>query len=453
MSISLLVILTVFIIKINNDLQQSFSEVERTYKIINKLESVQNSISQSEASVRAFIINEEQYFINTYKQSSLNTEYLIKEIQKLVSDENVKEKILDLHELIIKKEQLLTEKLELSIKNEGKDVRLHHGAIEESRKLSEKIDFLLKDIKETEYLLLNQRREKKDNYFNNLVKALVIIGLSSLLTGILAFLALKKDIKERKRVEKDLRDINDNKNKFFTLISHDLKGPIRGIIALTEILHYNTNKNEEQNKKIVYHLHTSSLNLYKLVENLLNWSQIQMDRIDFQPVKFDFSVMVKDTIEQLQLLADEKCIEIKLDCPQDLYVLADRNMIITVLRNLINNAIKFTHEGGVIKISAKSSGSYAEIKVRDNGVGISEEGLKKIFIVGDNYSSSGTIGEKGTGLGLLICKEFIEKNKGTISADSIKGEGSVFTFTIPAVKSTKSSRESLIPYRQEFSRN
>ena len=186
-------------------------------------------------------------------------------------------------------------------------------------------------------------------------------------------------------------------------------------------------------------IHDSSQHAYDLLENLLEWSKADTGRMDFNPEQFLLGNLVKEVVCLLQNLSNQKNITLNYQIAENLDVYADRNMINTILRNLITNAIKFTHKNGEINVSIVQQSTETIVHVRDTGVGVSENDIAKLFKISEKITSLGTNNEKGTGLGLLLCKEFIEKHGGKIWVESELGRGSDFIFTLP-VKNNRSSR-------------
>jgi signal transduction histidine kinase len=168
-----------------------------------------------------------------------------------------------------------------------------------------------------------------------------------------------------------------------------------------------------------------------LLNNLLTWSRAQRERIEFEPVEFNLSKLIEININLHRIAAEKKGIKLVSIYDENQKAFADREMINTVLRNLINNAVKFSGEGNSIEIKTKTENSHIKVLIKDQGIGISEENLKKLFRIDVKFKSSGTSGEKGTGLGLILCKEFVEKNHGQIKVESVLGKGSTFSFTVP----------------------
>ncbi|NHB68774.1 sensor histidine kinase [Perlabentimonas gracilis] len=232
--------------------------------------------------------------------------------------------------------------------------------------------------------------------------------------------------------KKDQLELSDaTKNKFFRIIAHDLRNPISTAVSTTEYILSNFDNAEKDSvKTFIEKLHRLSLTTYSLLENLLDWSSSQMGQIRYKPIRVELSYMVTDSLDLVKSIIDAKRIKIKVDMPKSMEVYADENMLRTVIRNLISNAVKFTNEDGYIGITVKAKDVYCAISIADNGVGMSEENLKNLFKIDKEHKTLGTHNERGAGLGLIICKEFVEYNGGTISVESELGKGSVFTITV-----------------------
>lgn len=232
--------------------------------------------------------------------------------------------------------------------------------------------------------------------------------------------------------KQELVDLNATKDKFFSIIAHDLRSPISTLISLSEALRTDMDLLEpDQQKEILESVYDLSKNYLKLLDNLLHWARVQSGRMVPEPVVFDISEVITDVVNFYRPYALDKQIGILERNIQPVEVVADKNMIRVVLRNLISNAIKFTHPSGEIHVMMIEKEQLVEITIQDNGLGMSEEQLRGLFRLDKTQSSSGTAGEKGTGLGLHLCKEFVELNQGRIQVESHEGFGSVFSFTIP----------------------
>jgi signal transduction histidine kinase len=243
------------------------------------------------------------------------------------------------------------------------------------------------------------------------------------------------ELNERlKQQTKELEELNATKDKFFTIIAHDLKSPFNSIMGFSEMLveqvRDKTYDGIEQYANIIL---DSSQRALDLLMNLMDWARSQTGKMEFIPEYFELVNFIKDITSLFEDIAGQKSIIIKKDLPLNAPVFADHAMISTVIRNLISNAIKFTKPGGEITISAIEKPDQLIIMVKDSGIGISNDRIEKLFRLDETYSTPGTKDEKGTGLGLILCKEFIEKHGGKIWVESTPGEGSIFIFTIPNV--------------------
>ncbi len=247
------------------------------------------------------------------------------------------------------------------------------------------------------------------------------------------------DITERHRAEEvlidsemRLKELNATKDKFFSIIAHDLRNPFTSIIGFSSLLVSQIETKDydsiEKYAKIIY---DSSLRAMDLLKNLMEWSQLQTGTIKFNPKYIDFNIITNNITELISDTAKQKKITIVRKLPSNLIVFADEDMVCTVLRNLISNAVKFTKPGGQVVVSAKQIEDTFLVTVSDNGIGIEKKSINKLFHIEGNHASKGTQNEDGTGLGLILCKEFITKHSGQIWVESEPGSGSTFNFTIP----------------------
>lgn len=247
-----------------------------------------------------------------------------------------------------------------------------------------------------------------------------------------------QDITKRKEIEKALRkseiklgELNAQKDKFFSIIAHDLKSPFNSILGFSEILIDQIGlKNYEGIDEYATIISQSAQKTMNLLQNLLDWSRAQTGRMEFNPEYFELVDWIGENKMLFDIIASQKNISIKNKLPNSIVAFADKQMISTVLRNLLSNAIKFTRPGGEINISAEKKSNEILISVSDNGIGIATKKLDKLFRIDENNSTHDTENEKGTGLGLILCKEFVETHGGKIWAESEEGEGSTFYFTL-----------------------
>jgi PAS domain S-box-containing protein len=251
---------------------------------------------------------------------------------------------------------------------------------------------------------------------------------------------IKRDEEEMQKLfneialsEQKLTELNESKDKFFSIISHDLKSPLQSLLLVSKMLSRSSDElSREEIREYSEDLHNTSGNLYKLLENLLHWSRIQRGAIDYNPEEFDMNSLAAESIDIVQDAAARKDIQIENNISNDLHPVADINMTNTVIRNLLSNSIKFTGNGGRITIDAEAvNNEFIRIKISDTGVGMDRETVDSLFKIGRQKSSPGTKDEKGSGIGLILCRELVEKQGGSIGAESEPGKGSTFYFTLP----------------------
>jgi two-component system, sensor histidine kinase and response regulator len=244
-----------------------------------------------------------------------------------------------------------------------------------------------------------------------------------------------RTLEKLKKSASHLKDLNAMKDKFFGIIAHDLKNPFTALLGSSELLmNYTDDYDSDNIKRISTSLYNSAKTGYALLENLLEWSRAQTGNINFKPERVNIRKLVDENISNMSVYFENKKIELRSEIAEDTEAMADRNMLNTVLRNLLNNAVKFTHKNGKILVTATKCNGDLIITVKDNGIGIPPTEIDKLFRVDAHYTNLGTAQERGTGLGLLLCKEFIEKHGGRIWVESSDGKGSEFKFTIPCAE-------------------
>jgi signal transduction histidine kinase len=268
-----------------------------------------------------------------------------------------------------------------------------------------------------------------------------IISISTIiLILVFIFISRFRNLKKQKiQLEKsvaiktsELRELNVSKDKFFSIIAHDLKNPFSSIISVSEMLKEEiTSSNTATLENYAGMINTSAVQTMRLLENLLEWANSQRGKISFTPVPIDLHELLAEEFTVLNEIAYGKNIELKNSIDNNLTIIADKNMIKTILRNLISNAIKFTNKNGKVEVNSITRTNQLEIAVSDNGIGMTQETAAKLFKIDANLSTLGTENEKGTGLGLFLCKEFVEKHGGKIWVESQEGKGSTFKFLVP----------------------
>ncbi|MGE5401503.1 MAG: PAS domain S-box protein [Ignavibacteriales bacterium] len=252
------------------------------------------------------------------------------------------------------------------------------------------------------------------------------------------------DITERKKAERTLmenearlKELNATKDKFFSIIAHDLKGPFNSIMGFSDLLIRQIQERDYDGiGRYAMIIKNSSQRAMNLLMNLLEWSRSQTGTMEFKPEEINMTILVQEAVQLFMDAARQKSITLYTMIPQEIMVVVDRPMVLTILRNLISNAIKFTHPEGEILISTHCTTSECEVRVSDNGVGIKKEAIERLFHIHTSYSTMGTNDEMGTGLGLILCKDFVDKHQGKIWVESERGSktergSTIFHFTVP----------------------
>lgn len=240
---------------------------------------------------------------------------------------------------------------------------------------------------------------------------------------------------EIKQSREKLKDLNATKDKFFSIIAHDLKNPFSTLLGFSKLLFENApNYTTNQIQEYAQIMNNTAKQSYTLLENLMHWAKTQTGNITVIPESSSMDNLLSITIPLVSGSALKKNITIESNVDKDNLVYIDNSLTTTILRNLLTNAIKFTHTNGKIIVSTKKKNEFLEVSITDTGVGIDPKNIEKLFRIDSKVSSPGTESEEGTGLGLILCKEFVEKQGGTIWVTSELGKGSKFTFTLPLVR-------------------
>jgi two-component system sensor histidine kinase/response regulator len=240
---------------------------------------------------------------------------------------------------------------------------------------------------------------------------------------------------QNERLEKQneqLKEVNASKDKFFSIIAHDLRNPLQVLLGYSELIIMNIeNHNKANISKYVELILKTAKNLYTLLENLLMWSKVQKGLMEHNPQHSYVKEIVEGNIILFSPNAEQKQITLTHSVESQIAVYVDKNMINAVVRNLISNALKFTEKGGSVRVTAVEDDELVQVSVNDTGVGISKENMQMLFRIDVTHKNVGTSGERGSGLGLILCKELVEKNNGAIWVESEVGKGTTFTFTLP----------------------
>ncbi|MBE0571127.1 MAG: PAS domain S-box protein [Ignavibacteriaceae bacterium] len=309
----------------------------------------------------------------------------------------------------------------------------HPGDIEKSIGLVK--DLLKSETRES--TLVEKRYLTKTG---EIIWALTTVSLTQDFEGKpLYFIVQIQDITQRKRNEEqvlryteELKNLNASKDKFFSIISHDLRSPFNSLLGLTEFLtHSYDEMNPSDIKNSILNIYNSAQQVYNLILNLLEWSMLQSGRLKVEKSIINLAELGMEIMNLYKEGANNKKLELVNHMNDSIFIYADKYMIDTIVRNFVSNSIKFTNPGGKIIIKGMINGDNAEVSVTDTGIGISQEDQKNLFRIDEQTRRDGTANEKGTGLGLILCKEFIEKNNGVLWVEGEEGKGSRFSFTVP----------------------
>lgn len=277
--------------------------------------------------------------------------------------------------------------------------------------------------------------DDKDTRFTSKQQAL----LEELSSGLVTILARKSESQDYYELYEQERALNFSKTKFFQVIAHDLRAPFHGLIGFSDVLaNERETLSDDGIQDIADYLHDTLQSTYSLLENLLNWAMAEGGRFVYHPINFKLKQTTKIVYDVLKPLAVNKNIQLIENVAEDLSVFADMNMVTSVIQNLVSNALKFTRTDGSGKVSivAHPVGKNIEIIIHDTGLGMTQSQIEQLFEPQIKASIKGTIGERGTGLGLVLCKRFVDLNHGKISVSSKTGEGTTFIVALPAAKNT-----------------
>lgn len=428
-----------FSYNISLKLEQSVARVEKTMVAMLNLQKLTNDITVAEAGLRTYYINPNKKYLQNYRIAIRH----IKENQDFLIRSESDGSINPEHVVLFR--TLMNERLNIFYETEAflrsgewktNDLRAVHlfsigGA--KTADLKEVIETIEQDEKNnkevnSKYIERSIKLNKNINYVAIFI-ALVI--------SIFATISITQDFYRQKLIEKFLTNLNDDKNKFFSILSHDLRTPLTGINASIYLLENHYHQLDDQEKiDLIHKLGESSKKYQKLLDDTLTWSRLQMNKMVFHPVKFN----LYEEIEELTGVYGEnfrdKNIEVFNELPKETPIYADRNMLQTVVRNIFSNAIKFTKPGGKIYFKAQQNNKYLSLSIIDEGVGIHKELLEKLF-QNNSITTLGTANEAGTGLGLNICREFLNRTGGRLHVKSQVGSGSTFTIDFPMLAETE----------------
>ncbi len=427
-----------FVIKVTSSLIKDNIEISEITRLYESVEEIRLKLRSANLAQRDFVHTGDSLHYNLYNNYKNSLFKNIEAIYKLDYESYILKKNIDtLNQLIRRDISLLdTTIITSSFKiPQQKRKRIYTQATITY--------FKIRDVASDMEALLENRlgdfRKRTETRAKEIVVALIagysvaILLLLSTLYSLIIHMKKREQAEiEVKKQASELSQLNATKDKFFSLIAHDLRNPFNNIRGLSElILSELQNKDYENIAEYTDYIRQSSIKTFELLENLLEWAKIQTGRLEAKPEKFHILDIIRENTLLLNEMAGKKGITLLINEEIDYNVYADKNMIKTIIRNLITNAIKFTPPKGKIIINSYRENKFIKISVTDTGIGINREDIEKLFRI-DNTISPKDSDAKGSGLGLILCKELIEINGGKIFAESETGQGSTFYFTVPA---------------------
>ncbi|WP_051312884.1 ATP-binding protein [Sporocytophaga myxococcoides] len=430
LSIGLIIVILVMYYRSSKNLTNNFSLVEHTYEVIGHLDAIEIKCRETENDVKGFLFQGDSTIILKFRQNSDFVEKELEELDLLIPDIGLQRRRFDEFSDLVEDKERLLENI-INYKQSAEQLDLHKTLLKNVNEKFVAIRFIKKKMKDEEKVILNSRKNTAYKNLKDTDRIIIVAGVISILMGFIGIFAINKDIQRRRKIERNLTVLNENKNKFFSIISHDLRSPLNSIKGLTQILSEAKDKKSwKEADEVIDMLSLASSRASELLANLLEWSLSQMNKVVINKEYCDISSVANNICEIMEHTAQRKNIILNNKIEKGTIAFADKNMLETIFRNLISNSIKFTREGGVISLTSESFSKEVLLSVKDTGVGMSREMIDQILRIETRTSTKGTAKEEGTGLGLLICKDFIEKNGGRLEIKSIIGKGSVFSFSL-----------------------
>jgi signal transduction histidine kinase len=421
--IIILIIGLLYSIKSSKELNNNFYLVDQTYLVIETVKEIELDLSRAESNARAFYISNDSRFYTDYELLKESLWVDFRRLDSLVSNNKIQNQNIAQLDILLKQRINL---FKITLARPAKGIPADSVIL-----INSKIKNVNQKIVKIERDQLSSRQETSYATLYRAQMVIVFSGLVSIAISIIILLLIRRDMERRRQNELDLIKLNENKNKFFSIISHDLRGPVKGIAAMCKAL-IDSKLSAGINDYLLV-MHSSAQTTSNLLDNLLTWSQSQMNKITFHPIKFNLKDVIQENINAIVNLAAGKNIDMKYSLSKDFIVKADKKMIETVTRNILYNALKFTMPGGVISIDMYAQEGNVVVAIADTGIGIPESLSKKLFTINSKVVRTGTSNEQGTGLGLILCKDFIEKNDGKIWVESVEDKGTTFYYSLKIV--------------------
>lgn len=439
-------------INITRNLRGNVGKVEMIYSQLTLIAQIENDISFAENTLKNYFISNQVIYLRSHDRSVIRLQQAVKDLGENGSKGVVPSPLLDKISRLVKDRTDLFYQTRLLLKGKfsGKsnlsNELIAQGADKtlEIRELLHRYDGELKVSLEVNRKYIN-RSISFGSYTNYLAICIALV------VAFFSTVSITQDFLRQKEIERILRQLNDDKTKLFSILGHDLRSPLSGLNAIIYILkNHRSSLNENEIKDYIDQLEQTSNNYGKLLEDVLTWSRLQLNKIQINPLPYEIKLLGQEVIDLYQEQLNSKNIAIHNLVNSDLVLNVDKAMIQTVLRNLISNAIKFTNAGGEIRLTYREDKEYHYVEVQDNGVGM-PAGILKTLFTNSTISMAGTENEVGTGLGLSICKEFISKQDGDLKVKSEENKGSVFSIVLPKEETLKKIKKmrNLLPGQAE----
>jgi signal transduction histidine kinase len=408
-------------------------------QVLTRLSMLLSSVTEAESAQRTYLLTMDEPYLAERNSVMPRISGTLRELDRLMTEPNERKQLKTLEFLANWRMKRMDSVMEIR-RTRGIDAAVREIETGKGLKIHREIASLVYEMKRQETLLI-ENREIKAGKSLLFMKIVILSGaLLALITCIAALFITHRGFKRIKRAESEvslrneqLVQVNAEKDRFFSIISHDLLNPFQTFLGYTSMLAEDFSKlSDEEIKTMVLRLKLSANRLFILLENLLQWSLLQQDRMSFHPAAFNLQQGIASQTDLLRIAAEKKGITLSFDIPPDLIVTADKAMFESLVRNLVLNALKFTGQGGEVSVSATVAPcNFVQISVRDTGIGMSNEIAESLFRLDVQTNRKGTEGEQSTGLGLILCRDFVQKHGGKLWVESEEGRGSVFHFTLP----------------------
>jgi len=417
---------------ITSNLRGNVGKVEVIYGQLSMLSNIENDISFAENTLKNYIISQQDIYLRSHDRSVIRLENAISNLVAQTEIGAVKSSsILTLSQLVHDRKDIFNQtRILLKNKSLKNSVSVKELLAKGADKTLEIREVLIKVDNELKIALeINRKYIGRSISYGSYTNYLAIC--IALVVAFFSTVSITQDFLRQKEIERILRQLNEDKTKLFSILGHDLRSPLSGLNAIIYILkNHRVSLSDTELKDYIDQLEQTSLNYGKLLEDVLTWSRLQLNKIQINPQLHPIKLLGQEVIDLYQDQLNSKNIAIHNMVSSDLQLKVDKAMIQTVLRNLISNAIKFTFAGGEILLSYNEDKDYHFIDVSDSGIGMPPAVLKTLF-TNSTISMAGTENEVGTGLGLSICKEFLSKQEADLKVISKENKGSVFSIVIP----------------------